>query len=216
MKPFIKICSTVYDQSTWEESVAKASCAKITKEKSKLSFDFVVSIARTTIIEEGRNILINEDKDTQAIQQTLNKKYSHWLFVDHDVGFFPENIERLLSLDKQIISGCYRPKEFPERFVAGNCDKDGRIFDILDASTAYSGVLKVGWVGAGFLLCKRSALEKMQYPWYWKGLKIYNNRVMTIGEDVYFCINAAKNDIDIIIDTNTILNHEANRYNVNV
>jgi hypothetical protein len=175
-----------------------------------LPFDFIYSTARTTIIEEGRNMLITEDENNQAIKQKLNPIFTHWLFVDHDCGFIPEHIENLLRHDKDIVSGAYRPKDRPERFVAGYCDDHGKIMDYVKADDV--GLISVDWAGGGFLLCKREALEKMDYPYWWKGLHRYGNRIMTVGDDVYFCLNARNNLIQIFMDTSTILNHESNRY----
>jgi hypothetical protein len=209
MKPSIKICCPVYDLQIWDMSLARA-CAESMKSNSSLPFEFSVNIARTTIIEEGRNMLITEDESAQAIKQKLNPKYSHWLFIDHDVGFIAEHITQLLSHDKEIISGAYRPKDRPERFVAGMCNDLGKIMDYTPAIDV--GLIPIDWVGGGFLLCKREALEKMDYPYFWKSVHKYGNRALTVGEDVFFCLNARQNLIPIYLDTNIILNHEANRY----
>jgi hypothetical protein len=209
MIPFIKICCPVYDMQTWDQSLARA-CSETMKLEPSLPFQFSVNVARTTIIEEGRNMLITEDAESQALKQKLNPAFTHWLFIDHDVGFTKTHIIQLLNHDKDIVSGAYRPKDRPERFVAGYCNDDGKIMDYAPALD--KGLIPIDWAGGGFLLCKREALEKMDYPFFWKSVHIYGNRALTIGEDVYMCLNARRNLVSIFLDTGCVLNHESNRY----
>ena len=205
MKPVIKICCPVYDMKIWEQSLARACVMSL----QSTDFSYTYAVARTAIIAEGRNTLITENIEAQAIKQKLNKEYTHWLFVDHDCGFTVDNIRQLLNHDKDIISGAYRPKDKPERFVAGFCEDSGKIMDYCPAQDM--GLVQVDWAGAGFLLCKRGALERMSYPYFWYGLRIYGNRALTVGEDVFFCLNARKELMTIYLDTNCVLNHEVNR-----
>jgi hypothetical protein len=209
----VKICCPVYDQMTWDESMSKSSIEALKIDKNR-TFDFSTSICQSTYIAENRNMLIKESAENQAIKQKLNPKFTHWLFIDHDVAFSSWDIEKLLAADKGIISGCYRPKDKPERFVAGWCNDEGKIMDYVPALDV--GILEVDWTGAGFLLCKREALEAMEYPWYWCSVLKCGNRALTVGEDVFFCLNARRNLITVYLDTNTILNHEGNRYHANV
>jgi hypothetical protein len=207
MRPVIKVCIPVYDIRTWDESLAKACIATIKSREQ--AWDLVVAIQQGTIIEEARNAMITGG-DCQAIHQTLDKRYSHWLFIDHDVGFTAKNIDQLLAHDKDVVSGAYRPKANPDNFVAGMCDEFGRVTEY--SLSTVQGLMPVDWVGAGFLLVKREALEKSEYPWYWKTVHYAGNRAIPVGEDVYFCLNLKRNLIDIWLDADVILNHEVNRY----
>jgi hypothetical protein len=207
MRPVIKVCIPVYDVRTWDESLARACIATIKNREQ--AWDLVVAIQQGTIIEQARNAMITTD-DCQAIRQTLDARYSHWLFIDHDVGFTASNIDKLLADDKDVVSGAYRPKDKPEHYVAGMCDDYGRVTEYAMSST--TGLASVDWVGAGFLLVKREALEKAEYPWYWKTVHYAGNRAIPVGEDVYFCLNLKRNLIDIWLDADVILNHEVNRY----
>jgi hypothetical protein len=204
----VKICVPVYDLATWDASLAK-SCVETLKGNCT-EFTYEAKIARSSIISEGRNILINDNKEDQRIKQTLDPKISHWLFVDHDVGFTKENILQLLRHEKDVISGAYRPKDKPERFVAGYCSEEGRVTNYVASSQR--GLIEIDWAGGGFLMFTRKALEKMTYPWFWHDLIPYGNRVMTVGEDVYACINARKQLLTIWMDCDCVVNHEGNRY----
>jgi hypothetical protein len=199
--------------ATWEGSIAKACIAELKKDKD-LGFIYEANIARSSIISEGRNVLISIDPTDQRIHQTLDPSITHWLFIDHDVGFTKQNILQLLSHKKDIITGAYRPKDGPERFVAGYCAESGRVTTYVPSSQ--TGLVEINWCGGGFLMVTREALERMQYPFFWHGLEQYGNRMLTVGEDVYFCLNARKNLLTVWMDCDCLLNHEANRYSVEV
>jgi hypothetical protein len=186
MRPCIKVCIPVYDIRTWDESLARAC------------------------IEDARNAMIVADKSAQAVHQKLDLRYTHWLFVDHDVGFTAENIDQLLARDKDVISGAYRPKDKPEHFVGGQCDDYGRVSEYVTSSA--TGLISVDWVGGGFLLIKRGALEKSAFPWFWKTVYYLANRAICVGEDIYACLNFKRALLDIYLDCDVVLNHEVNRY----
>ena len=207
MRPVIKVCIPVYDIRTYDESLAKACIATI-KNKEQ-AWDLDIAIQQGTIIEEARNAMISAD-GCQAIHQKLDERYSHWLFIDHDVGFTASDIDQLLSRGKGVVSGAYRPKHNPDNFVSGMCDDFGRVTEY--SLSTVTGLMSVDWVGAGFLLVTRQALEKAEYPWYWKTVHYAGNRAIPVGEDVYFSLNLKRNLIDIWLDADVILNHEANRY----
>jgi hypothetical protein len=206
--PFIKFCVPCYDKESYDRSLARACYATICSQVR--SYNHTVAIQQGTIIEECRNLLINESKDNQALYQKLNSKYTHFLFTDHDNGWLPEHVDTLLKHDKDIIGGVYRPKNNPNQYVAGHCDDNGRIVSYITPDQ--KGLMEVDWLGGGFILCKREALERMRYPWFWKNVVTLSNRAMLVGEDVYFCINARDSGLTVWLDADVILNHESNRY----
>jgi len=198
----------VYDIRTWDESLARA-CIDTIKSREQ-AWDLVIAIQQGTIIEEARNAMIVADKSAQAIYQKLDSKYTHWLFIDHDVGFTDKNIDALLAHDKDVISGAYRPKSNPDNYVGGMCDDYGRVSEYVTSSA--TGLMSVDWVGGGFLLVKREALEKSAFPWFWKCVYYLANRAICVGEDVYACLNFKRALLDVWLDCDVILNHEVNRY----
>lgn len=208
MRACIKVCIPVYDIRTYDESLARACLATI-KSKEQ-AWDMDIAIQQGTIIEECRNALIIADKSAQAIHQVLDKRYSHWLFIDHDVGFTASDIDKLLAHDKDVISGAYRPKQNPDNFVGGMADEFGRVTEYVTSSA--TGLMSVDWVGGGFLLVKREALERSCFPWFWKTVHYVANRAICVGEDVYACLNFKKALLDVWLDCDVVLNHEVNRY----
>ncbi|MBD3387377.1 MAG: hypothetical protein GF414_00340 [Candidatus Altiarchaeales archaeon] len=160
-------------------------------------------------------MLINGGQSTE-VYQALDTNISHWLFVDADISWSPGAIDRLLAHDKDIISASYIARE-----GAGKVYEAG-MYEVVEGniggrvSRESTGLNKVDWVGAGFLLCKRRALERMQHPWFShpiirhteqaEGREIYH-QVMT-NEDVGFSMNARASGLDIWIDCDTQVFHQ--------
>jgi hypothetical protein len=209
MKPYIKIACPVYKYDTWEGSIAKSCVANL---KSEL-FDFKLGVEIGNNIELSRNAILNENREEYCIRQDLSHlPYTHYLLLDHDVGFTGDHVETLIKRDLPIVSGVYRDKETGDHYVAGYCDELGKLLSYVP--TTQQGLISVGWCGGGFILVKKNVLEKMQFPWFWLGLEYYSNRALMIGGDFYFCRNARRNGFDIMLDTSVILNHEYNRLEV--
>ena len=62
-------------------------------------------------------------------------------------------------------------------------------------------IMKVDYVGAGFLLIKKSALEKMEYPYFREYMTQHpflENVQDTTSECVGFCVHAKKFNIPLI------------------
>ena len=214
-RPYIKFCVPCYDMVTWENSIGKTSYSQLVMKRETetipLPFDFHIGISQGTIIEHNRNVLIQPDESEQGIHQKLKAAYTHYLFLDHDVSWTYDNVMSVLNRKVDIVSGCYRPKENPDVFVAGYIDVHGRSIRNVKA-IPNKGLLEVGWVGGGFLLLTKNAIETMEYPWFWKTIHKYNNRAMLIGEDFYMCMNAKNHLLSVYLDTDVICNHEQNRY----
>ena len=134
------------------------------------------------------------------IKRALNgPEITHVLFLDDDHCFPMNLLERLLSWDKNIVGVAYARKGF---------DKDSGVpltnivdpEDEAEIATLDPSVdlQKVGSVGAGTLLIKRTVLETLQNPYFYEVLNRDGTRV---GEDVYFCRKALSYGYDIWVDT---------------
>ena len=173
--------------------------------------------ASATLIDAGRNILVE--------QFLARKRATHLMFLDTDIVCAPNACRKLLSHDKEIISGLYFQRggmQFPLIYsYQGRHRVSGKMCPaftpILDPVHRYlskkrlpvseityatlegnDGLIKIGGAGAGFLLVKREVFEKIPYPWFSfeKG-----------GEDLYFCDKARKNGFEIWADMSVLLGH---------
>ena len=125
-------------------------------------------------------------------EQMLEMGASHILYLDSDMRFPPDTLNRLLARDKAIVgSNAVTRKGFIRPYAGG--------FDGLPVySNGKSGIEKVMTVGAGILLIRREVFEAMKKPWFmfpWMGERLGHG-----GEDAYFCRMAAEAGFDTWID----------------
>lgn len=87
---------------------------------------------------------------------------SHFMFIDADIEWEPEAVERLIAADFDIAVGAYPFKRFPPEFVMrpepredGSAWQDGR-----------TGFIRVHDAPTGFMMIKRGVFERMieAYP----------------------------------------------------
>lgn len=105
--------------------------------------------------------------------QFLASKASHLLFVDADIGFRPEHVFRLLQAQRQVVGGVYPLKQIDwdkarKAAQAGLADLQaasvGYVVRFLPSPTNSvevddDGFGAVAYVGAGFLLLRRDAVQ---------------------------------------------------------
>lgn len=162
-----------------------------------------------SLVSRARNSL------TAAFLQT---DCTHLLFVDSDLVFSGEQIQRLVEHDVDVVAGFY-PKK-----------KDGDLEWVCNAlrnEVLPSGLQEVRYMGTGFLLVKRAVFERMierygdeimfhpdhtpsatEYDFWQVGVYKYpdGNR-RHLSEDWYFCQRWLDLGGKIYGDTRVILRH---------
>lgn len=147
----------------------------------------------TIYVDEGRNGLTR-----WFLEET---PYDKILYIDGDMSFLPEDIERLDATNLDCVSGIYfnifegtyQPvfKPLPETEITDD------------------PVMPVEMVGAGFLMVTRGLLEKMaaEYgePMPWFAMPIIDGRHM--GEDVEFCRRVWEIGSQVYVDIGVQLSH---------
>lgn len=90
-----------------------------------------------------------------AAAEFLMSDFTHFMYIDSDIGFRVEHIERLIRADKDVICGAYPKKqdnpEFPLNPWTQNlmeAKRDGDLMELKDAPT-------------GFMMIKRSVFERI-------------------------------------------------------
>jgi hypothetical protein len=99
---------------------------------------------------------------------------THLLFCDADIGFTPENAFRLLDAGKEVAGGVYPLKQID--WDKARAAAQAGVADLQAASVGYvvrfiptadnsveveAGVAKVAYVGTGFLLISRAAVQRI-------------------------------------------------------
>lgn len=146
-----------------------------------------------------------------------HEEYTHLLFVDADMGFAPQLIEKMLAKDVPVVGSIYPSRavvlerkpakgnkyEFSQQFVGdaslfvGPRSKDGRSVQ----AQIVGGFVRARHCGTGLMLIQRQVLEKMRehYPDLWVADcgKLY--RGLGLKQGVLQCFEPLRDDQGIYI-----------------
>jgi hypothetical protein len=157
---------------------------------------FEIEYAQGALISKARNALINGGKSQSIRQDPL--PFDYFLFVDSDIGFEKRHVETLLSHDLDIVCSPYKCHAHQGLYQAGMFETPGILKGKFPISQ--TGLRKVDYCGAGFMLVKASALSRMRYPWFRHGIIEKDGLASEIGEDFGFCMNATDSGLDVWCD----------------
>ena len=198
----IKICTPYYMSvsDATNNSVAKLQAAGV---------DCFWETVETTYIGRGQNCAIC-GCDNVKTRPNLDQKFTHYLTLDSDIAFEPEDVKRLLALDKDVVSGIYRSREDDSKYVGGWWGSVPGM-DAARLESGAAGLLHVDWVGAGFMLVKKHVFEEMPYPWFTHMVSVHKEYSFELGEDQGFCSAAALLGFKIYADADTEVTHLTNK-----
>ena len=171
-------------------------------------------------IPVGSSLLVADRN--RILQLFWETKSDYLLCVDSDLGWDPTVVLRFLEIfeksDKEFIAGVYPSRDNSGFTFRPELEDDGRIS--MDKET---GLLKMQYVPAGFMMMKRSVIEKLQkkYPELYytpkdprskndTGYCFFNTEVWEgefWGEDYVFCRRVRDAGIDIWVDPTIEFNH---------
>ena len=131
----------------------------------------LITSAHDSLITRSRNALVKSFLD--------NPTATHLLFVDADIGFEPEAVQRLLAFDEDLVAGMYPVKVVDWSRLSAAARAGMSPQGLRDAATHFVGVPhKAGereersgfvtgdYAGTGFMMIKRELLERLiaAYP----------------------------------------------------
>jgi hypothetical protein len=180
---------------------------------AKLPFEiFGKFFGGQSLVSRARNWITGDFLDTD---------FTHCLWVDSDIIFTPQDVERLASHDEAIVGGFY-PFKTPGKLTLATFFYDP------PPRPDERGLLSMRCMGAGFLLVRRDVFERMiaaygpeiSYPdaehgridhdfWQvgvYRGPDAYS-RGCYLNEDVFFCQNALDLGFKVYGDTQVVLKH---------
>jgi len=117
---------------------------------------------------------------------------SHILFIDSDMRFPPDTLERLLKHKKDIVGANCRQRT-QDQWTA---TKNGKFV------SSSKGLEEVDTLGFGVTLIDMNVftgkLRKLPEPWF--AMPYHTQDKKLVGEDVYFCTVAKENGFKIWVD----------------
>jgi len=152
---------------------------------------FIPSIG-TTVIHDARN---------HVIKESYKGDFDALLFIDSDMEFPPDTLQRLIDRDKDIVGVLYGNKVTgkPNTFVYDQYTDKFKKINV----KPQQGLVEVGAVGTGIMLIKKYVLDRVRCPWFY-----YEAGV---GEDVNFCKVATLAGFKVYVDTDINIGHIGKR-----
>jgi cellulose synthase/poly-beta-1,6-N-acetylglucosamine synthase-like glycosyltransferase len=156
----------------------------------KKNIDLNVYTSQGTLIFDQRNSLVH----TAVVE-----KCDYILFIDADMRFPKNTLERLLSHKKDIIGVNATTRMMPPKPTARNIqiNEDGSVDWLEVFSNKEKGIGKVDAIGCGVMLIKTSCLKNIPQPYFYFEQLLKGK---LLGEDIYFCIKAKDAGIDTWVD----------------
>lgn len=120
---------------------------------------------------------------TELVKRSIEGHAAHILFLDSDMRFPPDLIDRLKAHDKDIAGVNYRHRQ-ADKWTAGVSSK------------GKTGLKETDAIGFGAILIKTKVFMNLPEPWF---ATPYDG-VEFVSDDVYFCHVAHENGYKIYID----------------
>ena len=172
----------------------------------------IMTVANESLITHGRSRIANFFVN--------NTEFEYLFWLGADVAFSPEDMLKLYSYQKPIVSASYPMKTLPLR----HC------YELYNPVKLCGNLVKIGGIGMGFVLIHRSVFEKLNKHYselkYFPGLnnsnypiteKEYHNSYhyfaemnkegKYLGEDMSFFHRVSDIGYDVWMDTSIELQH---------
>lgn len=167
-----------------------------------------IHLSRNTYTHYARNKLVWE---------AVNTKATHLMFIDSDMSFPIDGVDRLIERGENIIGGLYFKRVVPIHPII-KIVRDNKITDMkFKEIPSFEKPFEVDAIGTGFLLINMDVFKKMEPPFFshaspkefgMEEIPFPNNE---IGEDVAFCLRAKKAGFKIWCDPTIKLGHIGER-----
>ena len=131
---------------------------------------------------------------TFCVQDAIEKKATHILFIDSDMNFPADTLEKLLAHDKDITTVEYNRRQLPLSPIVAPLEEKSE-----------TELYKARVIGGGCLLIKLSVFDKIAKPWFVFGRG--KDGMVTMGEDSWFSHQARDVGIDSWIDPTIKVGH---------
>ena len=172
----------------------------------------IITVANESLITHGRSRISNFFMN--------NTEFEYLFCFDADVAFQPEDMLKLYSYQKAIVSASYPMKTLPIR----HC------YELYNPVKLCGNLVKIGGIGMGFVLIHRSVFEKLNKHYselkYFPGLNNSNYPITEgeyhnsyhyfaemnkegkyLGEDMSFFHRVSDIGYDVWMDTSIELQH---------
>lgn len=151
------------------------------------------SKADLAMLTVSGTLIVNQR--TNLAREAMDMGCTHVLYIDSDMRFPKDGLDRLLAHDKPIVAANYCTRKFPLKPVAfGDDYTEERVVTKPDST----GLEPIASIGMGFMLIKTEVFEKIGMPYFMIGFSQKTQEYT--GEDIYFCRKARAAGFDVFLD----------------
>ena len=180
----------------------------------------ILSPAYDPVVHYARNKCLGGSVLRGRYQKPFNGEiaYDYMLWIDSDVVYTFDHFKKLLSWNKQIVSGIYMMSDRVNFATVKNWDidyfgKHGSFKFLTEADTKdVTGLIEVAYTGFGFMLIRRGILESLEYPWFQSimhNLSVDDKDVVDFSsEDSSICFMLRQKGYKIFVDPSVRVGHE--------
>jgi hypothetical protein len=132
--------------------------------------------------------------------------YDYLFSVDYDISFKPDTLVKMLSHDKDIVTGIYRQRNMDNQILEVFEPNDRGGFTHIPWDKIKNTPLpEVGACGFGCVLIKKKVMVDIGYPQF----KYHSalNHAETFSEDLDFCRKAREKGFKLFADTSIVCEH---------
>ena len=146
------------------------------------------------------------DQVRNLIADWVVKGYDYLFAVDSDISFAPDTLYKLLSHNKDVVSGIYRQRNADRQTLEIFEENDHGGYNHIDwEKIRGQGLVRVGACGFGCVLVKKQVMADIGYPQFaYKSAIDHNN---TFSEDLYFALKAKEKRFELYADTSILCDH---------
>ncbi len=148
---------------------------------SKHEYHFIIST-------KGYNTAENR---SYIVAQAIKNDCTHLLLTDDDMVYESDSLNKLLSHDKDIVGAKYSVRRIVEKGI------QSEVIEYTDEKSD-TELFKCGALGGGLLLIKTDVFRKIKRPWF--GYEYYENGMVKMSNDWWFCRQATNARYDIWCD----------------
>lgn len=168
-------------------------------------------------MEGGSNVSATREKclgirddafdDVKALPFNGEVNYDYIMWIDSDILFDPQDFQKLLDRNVDIVAGCYKKDEKLYPMSKFGVPPGEDLLCLEEKDLQGKELIKAAGFGLGFTLIKKGVFESIERPWFETTMVSYAGKSHFVTEDIFFCLKAIDYGFDLWIDPTVKVKH---------